>query len=250
MTTISEPFAKKRVLVTGGAKRIGRAIALNLAAAGMDVVIHFKSAKAEALDLFEEITAMGRAAHLVSGDLSDVAAARDLFAEASREAGPIDVLVNSASIFFKSGLLDFSFEALTHEIAVNAFSPLELARAFSAECVDGVIVNLLDSRMNSYDNLHAAYHLSKRMLYDLTRMLALELKPKIRVNGVAPGLILPPPGEPLGYLEAHKKENPLERFGSPEGVAEAVRYLIAAEFVTGQVIFVDGGRHLFGSVYG
>ena len=160
------------------------------------------------------------------------------------------MLVNSASVFNKNGILDFPFEELTHEIAVNAFAPLELARAFANKCEGSAIVNLLDSRMNAYDKRHAAYHLSKRMLYSITRMLALELSPAIRVNAVAPGLILPPPGEAMSYLGAHKGENPLVRHGSPEGVAEAVRYLVTAEFVTGQVIFVDGGRHLKSSVYG
>jgi NAD(P)-dependent dehydrogenase (short-subunit alcohol dehydrogenase family) len=240
----------KRALVTGGARRIGRAIALDLAEGGMDVVIHFKDAKSEAEALVREIEEKGRAAAAVCGDLSDPASASVLFEEAARRAGPIDVLVNNASIFDKSVLLEFSFEELAREISVNAFAPLELARAFSSQCAKGAIVNLLDSRMNSYDRHHAAYHLSKRMLYSITRMLALELAPAIRVNGVAPGLILPPPGEPQSYLTTHKKEYPLKRHGSPEGVAEAVRYLVGAEFVTGQVIFVDGGRHMTSSVYG
>ena len=110
-------------------------------------------------------------------------------------------------------------------------------------------MNMLDCRIVDYDKQHVAYHLSKQMLYQTTRLLALELAPGIRVNGVAPGLILPPSGEEAAFLEARKQTNPLYRVGSESDVVDAVRLLISNEFITGQVIFVDGGRHLRGSVY-
>jgi pteridine reductase len=223
----------RTVLITGAAKRIGRAVALRAAAAGMDVVAR-----------------LGRRIHLVSGDLSSPEAAESLVEESVRTFGSLSALVNSASTFHESGLMDFTLEALEGEIRVNAFSPLVLARALSATASDGCIVNLLDSRVNSYDATHVAYHLSKRMLYSVTRMLAVELAPRIRVNAVAPGLILPPPGHPESYLETHKSENPLKCSGSPEGVADAVQFLIDSDFITGQVIYVDGGRHLNSAVYG
>ena len=232
-------LAKKTALVTGGAKRIGRAIVRGLADRGMDIVIHYNRSDEAAREAVHEVEAKGRRAIAIQADLGDGESASQLIAAAAKEAGPIDVLVNSASVFNKSGLLDFPFEELMREVEVNAFSPLALSRAFAAQGRSGVIINLLDSRMNSYDTTHTAYHLSKRMLYSMTRMLALELAPNIRVNGVAPGLILPPAGARESYLDEHKTENPLNRFGSVEGVAEAVRYLVAAEFVTGQVVYVD-----------
>ena len=133
---------------------------------------------------------------------------------------------------------------------INAWAPFVLGRALARERRGGCIVNLLDSRITDYDAEHAAYHLSKRMLATLTRMMALEFAPRVRVNAVAPGLILPPPGEDDGYLERLKRTNPLERHGEPADVAEAVLFLARSLFVTGQTIFVDGGRHMRGAVYG
>ena len=104
--------------------------------------------------------------------------------------------------------------------------------------------------MVDYDRAHAAYHLSKRMLFTLTRMMALEFAPQIRVNAVAPGLILPPPGQDASFLERMASTNPLGRHGDASDVADAVLFLTGAGFVTGQVIYVDGGRHMKGAVYG
>lgn len=242
-------WQNKTALVTGAGKRIGKAIALRAAAAGMNVVVHYRSSKDAAEAVASEIEETGRRAFPLSADLADPGAAKGLMQEAIRVAGGVDALVNSASIFRKSGLMDFSLAELDEEIRVNAYSPLVLSRAFAAATREGSIVNLLDSRMNSYDEAHVAYHLSKRMLHAATRLLAIELSPRIRVNGVAPGLILPPPGQPTEYLETHKRENPLVRHGTPEGVADAVQFLLESEFITGQIIYVDGGRHLKSAVY-
>jgi len=238
-------------LVTGAGKRLGRATALALARRGHDVLVHYHQSRAEAEAVAEEIRTLGRKAWPVPCDLANPEAAATLVRRAVGMAGPLDVLVNSASVFPNGRVLDFSIEDLDANIRLNAFAPLALARAFAAQGRDaGAIVNFLDSRMTDYDAEHAAYHLSKRMLFSLTRMLALELAPRIRVNAVAPGLILPPPGKGTEYLEERKDTNPLRRFGTSEQVEEAVLFLVANEFVTGQVIFVDGGRHMRGAVYG
>lgn len=244
------PHEGQILLVTGGAKRIGKSIALAAASAGFDVAVHYHTARAEAESLAGEIRGMGRLAFVVEGDLDDATAAERVVTRVFEAAGRLDVLVSSASIFNKSGLLDFSLEELAQEIRINAFSPLVMARAFCARAEGGSIIHLLDSRMNSYDKLHAAYHFSKRMLYDITRLLAIETAPRFRVNAVAPGLILPPPGEPESYLEDHKSENLLHKHGQTEDIARAVLFLIENDFITGQVIYVDGGRNLKSSVYG
>jgi len=152
-----------------------------------------------------------------------------------------------------------TLEALAANVQINALAPLQIARAFARQrglnrttgpFEKGCIVNLLDCRIVDYDANHAAYHLSKRMLFTLTRMMALEFAPEIRVNAVAPGLILPPRGKDDAYLRALAPTNPLNAVGRPEQVTEAVLYLLGADYVTGQVIFVDGGRHMRGTVYG
>jgi len=127
---------------------------------------------------------------------------------------------------------------------------LQLSRALAAQGRSGQVLNLLDCRILSYDAEHAAYHLSKRMLFSLTRMLALELAPRLRVNAVAPGLILPPPGRDEAYLQALARTNPLQRHGGAGDVVRAALFLMQSGFVTGQVIYVDGGHHMTGRTYG
>jgi NAD(P)-dependent dehydrogenase (short-subunit alcohol dehydrogenase family) len=184
-----------------------------------------------------------------------------LILNATAAAGPLDVLVNSASSFPSNRLNEMTLQELHVAVDVNAFIPLVLSREFAREdshensrensrANSRSIVNLLDTRIVDYDREHVAYHLSKRMLFTLTRMMAVEFAPHIRVNAVAPGLILPPPGKDEAYLEAQVNTNPLHRVGKVEDVARAVLFLVRSNFVTGQVLFVDGGRHLRGSMYG
>lgn len=246
----SDSLAGKTALITGAAKRLGRTIALALAQQGVHVVVHFRSSASEAQDTAQALRGCGVRAWTVSADLSDSSAASQLVTRAVDQAGPIDFLINNASIFPSDDLLGFSPDAFHSNMEVNALVPLMAARAFAAQDRQGVIVNLLDSRVTDYDRGHVSYHLSKRTLLAITKMLALELAPQIRVNAVAPGLILPPEGQDEQYLEALASTNPLKRHGEAEDIADAVLFLLRGTFITGQVIFVDGGRHLRGSVYG
>jgi hypothetical protein len=182
--------------------------------------------------------------------LNDPAQARALFDEATRLSGGIDFVVNSASVFPESTLAHFTSDELHHVINVNALAPLMLGRALKESNRPGAIVNLLDCMIADFDRKHVAYHLSKRMLYSLTRMMAVEFAPAVRANGVAPGLVLPPAGKGEEYLASLASTNPLNRYGSAEDVAAAVLFLLKSDFVTGQVIFVDGGRNLRGNMYG
>ncbi|MFQ6099414.1 MAG: SDR family oxidoreductase, partial [Armatimonadota bacterium] len=137
-----------------------------------------------------------------------------------------------------------AFGQIAHDAAVNAYAPLALSRAFASQRVTGRIVNVLDARIRTYDWSHVAYILSKHMLAVLTRMTALDFAPDVTVNAVAPGLILPPPGEDEGYLKRCAESLPLKRHGDTEDVADAVVFLARSNFITGQVIYVDGGHHL------
>lgn len=241
-----ESLTGRTALITGASKRLGREIALTLAAEGVGTVLHHNRSVREADELREEITGQGVPAWTVAGDLADPETAEGLLARAMEVAGPLDILVNNASVFDPGNLEQVAFEDLRLNAAINAWAPLVLSRAFAAQKREGVIINLLDSRLRGYDFGHVAYILSKHLLEVLTRMMALEWAPRLRVNAVAPGLVLPPPGRDHAYLEGLASSLPLKRHGKARDVAQAALFLIRSDFITGQIIYVDGGRHLLG----
>ena len=234
----------KTALITGAGKRIGREIALALAREGANVVVHYRKSAEEAGRLRTELIALGVHAWTVEADFEDMQASRQLFQTALNKAGAIDFLVNSASIFVPGTFDEMDFPGLMRHIQVNTWAPFALSRDFARQVSRGKIVNLLDSRIVGDDRTHLAYIVSKRALSALTEMMAVEFAPAITVNGVAPGLILPPAGKGQDYLDRLSSTVPLKRHGDPGDIADAVLYLLESEFVTGQVIFVDGGRHL------
>lgn len=243
-------LAGKTALVTGAAMRLGHGVSLALAEAGSSVALHYNTSREEAEALAAELVAGGVRAWTFQANLRDSEEAEGLFSRVVDRAGPIDILVNNASIFPEDGLSDLTAKGLAANINVNALSPFLLSRAFAAQGREGCIVNFLDARIVDYDRNHVSYHLSKRMLFSLTRMMALEFAPRVRVNAVAPGVILPPPGKTEEDLERLAETNPMHACGTVQDVAEAVVFLLGSGFVTGQVIFVDGGRHMKGAVYG
>jgi pteridine reductase len=251
MSERDSSWTNATALVTGGGRRLGRAIALGLARAGAAVVIHYGQSAAEADAVAAEARTLSGRAATVQADLAQPDQADTLIARAAQAAGTnITILVNCASIFPADTVRDMTTASLQQNVQVNAMAPLVLARSLAAQPAATDVVNLLDARIVDYDRLHAAYHLSKRMLFTITRMLALELAPAVKVNAVAPGLILPPPGADESFLTQQAHTNPLNRHGSAEDIVAAVMFLLASPFITGQVIFVDGGRHMKGCVYG
>jgi NAD(P)-dependent dehydrogenase (short-subunit alcohol dehydrogenase family) len=235
----------KIALVTGASRRIGRAIAIALAEEGVHIVAHDRRAlEPETIKVCDEVIDCGAKSWRVIADLEKPEEYETLIVRALKTAGALDILINNASLFLPSTLMDVGFGDLTRHMQVNAWAPFVLSREFARLAGRGKIVNLLDTKIIGYDRAHVAYILSKHMLSVLTRMCALEFAPGITVNGVAPGLILPPLGKDENYLEQLARSVPLKRHGGPEDVAKAVVYLLTSDFVTGQVIFVDGGRHL------
>lgn len=234
----------KNALVTGAARRIGRAIALALAREGANVAVHYESSVQEAAELVSEIEGLGVRAVALRADLSDRREQEGLVGRAREALGKLEILVNNASIFPTDTLETVELKSIERNLEINAWAPLALTRAFAAQTERGHVVNLLDSRVSGFDRTHVAYILSKHVLSALTRLTALELAPGIAVNGIAPGLILPPPGEGEEYVDRLAKTVPLQRSGTPEDIAAAALYLVTSEFVTGEVIYVDGGRHL------
>ncbi|MBN2370454.1 MAG: SDR family oxidoreductase [Vicinamibacteria bacterium] len=231
-------------LVTGAAKRLGREIALALARAGANVAIHYGRSEEDARTVVREAEACGVHAWAVRADLSVEEEVRDLVDEAYRLAGPLDILVNSASTFHASDFATFTRADLATSIDVNAWAPLVAARRFVELGGQGHIVNLLDTRVAGFDWRHVAYHAAKTLFALFTRQMALRFAPGVQVNGVAPGSILSPSGQGAEHLERLGRESPLSRVGEPRDVSDAVLFLVATRYVTGQVVFVDGGRHL------
>jgi len=239
----------KTALITGAAKRVGRAMALALAQNGVRTVVHYNHSEQEAAALCREIEGIGVSAWPVKGDLVDPGQTEAVFQEAVERAGAIDILINSASIFDVETIWEMTDESLCRNMRLHTMAALILSRALARQQRSGHIINLLDTRVVSYDKDHAAYHISKRSLLTLTRILALELAPKIAVNAVAPGLILPPALQDETYLDKLAPTTPLQRHGSPADVVEAVLFLLRSRFITGQVIYVDGGYHMRGHLY-
>jgi pteridine reductase len=239
----------KTALVTGAGRRLGRAITLALGRSGVRVAIHYRHSEDEAASLLKEVQGLGSEGWLVAGDLADPAQLETLLAKAVHRCGPIDMLINNASIWPEETLWEVSGESLQAAMQVHAFAPLVLSRDLARQKRPGHIVNILDARVTSYDKGHAAYHISKRALLTLTRMLALELAPGVAVNAIAPGLLLPPEGQDQAYLERLAYTNPLNRYGSPEDATDAVLFLLSSRFITGQVIYIDGGFHMKGHLY-
>jgi pteridine reductase len=237
----------KVALVTGGAVRIGRALALALAGRGAAVAVHYGNSAAAAAETVATIRDSGGRAEAFQADLRDISLADQLIEQAAKRLGRVDILVNSAAVFETEGFYAMTESLWDEQFAANLKAPFFLSRAFARQAGNGrpgQIINIADWRAIRPDPQSIAYSLTKAGIVAMTKGLALALAPNIRVNAIAPGAILPPPGRDEAYLEEIGKRTPLQRHGSTEELAKALLYLVTAEFVTGQVIFVDGGEHL------
>lgn len=257
----------RTALITGAARRIGRETARALAEQGVNLVLHYMRSEGEARELGDLLGRLGVRTWPIQADFRRPDEYGTLVGRARELAGSVDILINNASIFPAGPLDTLTWSELSTNVEVNAWVPLALSRQFAAGLdvkpgllrsagegstapprsrARGSIINLHDTHLEGFDFEHAGYILSKHMLATLTRMLALELAPTLTVNAVAPGLILPPPGADEGYLTKHARQLPLQRHGGPRDIAEAIVFLVRSDFITGQVIYVDGGRHLQG----
>lgn len=237
----------KVALVTGAGKRIGRALALSLGAHGAAVAVHYNRSREEAEEVVALVRNLGSPAMALQADLRDAARAGRLIEETVHAWGQVDILVNSASVFERGTLLDTDEDNWDTHMAVNLKAPFFLCQAFARQAGErqGLqIINITDWRIQRPGISYLAYAISKAGLETLTRSLALALGPRVRVNAIAPGAILPPPEDEGDYFRRLAQRLPLKRTGSPDDVVRAMLYLLTAEFVTGEVILVDGGEHL------
>lgn len=233
-------------LVTGGAVRLGRAISLRLAEAGYDLFVHYNSSAGPAREVGREIEALGRRCVIGQADLSDPRAAVALGTELREAYGRLDLLVNSAANFHATSLLDIDAEEWDRVLDVNLRAPHLLVREFAGLLRDsrGAVVNMADHMGMKPWVTYAHHSVAKAGVIHLTKIQARALAPEVRVNAIAPGLVLAPEELSDEALAREVEATLLKREGTPDDVAEAVLYLASAAYVTGQLLVVDGGGTL------
>ncbi|HEX4097157.1 MAG TPA: SDR family oxidoreductase [Caulobacteraceae bacterium] len=244
---MSDPPTRGVALITGAARRIGKALALTAAEAGYDVAVHHRSGAEEAEAVAAEIRGLGRKAAAFRAELTDEAETSALIVRAAQALGPVTLLVNNASVFLDDRIQTLTRESWDAHIETNLRAPVLLAQTFAAELpkdAEGLIVNMLDQRVLKPNPQFFSYGLSRAALWSATQVLAQALAPRIRVNAIGPGPTLPSIHQTPAEFDAEAHNVALQRRSSPQDVAQALRYLIDARQVTGQMIAVDGGQHL------
>ena len=246
----------KIALVTGGAKRLGRSIALRLAQDGWDVAVHFGQSENDALDTVLSIQRLGRRAVALRADFAEQSQVDTLIAQCVAGLGLPDCVVNSASLFAYDDAAHFSPEQFARHMQINAVAPLTLSRdlyrarleakkiALRAFDHPGVIINLLDQKLANPNPDFLSYTLSKAALYQATTLLAQAYAPELRVVGLAPGLTLISGDQTEQEFKQAHQQTPLGQSSTPEDIVSAVSFLASAHSITGTTLFVDGGQHL------
>lgn len=245
MNPTARPAARGGALITGAARRIGRALALAAAGAGFDVAIHVREAGADSASLAEAITALGRTAVVLAADLADDGPLLGLVARAGEALGPLSLLVNNASLFEDDRLPTLTPASLDAHLSANLRAPLLLTQAFAAQAQAGAqVINILDQRVWKPTPQYFSYAVAKAGLWRATVMSAQALAPDIRVNAIGPGPTLASIHQSPADFAAEAAHTPLQHGAGPGEIAAAMLYLIDALSVTGQMIAVDGGQHL------
>ncbi len=237
----------RNALVTGAGRRIGRAIALDLARAGWAVAVHYNSSAQAAGEVAAEIEAGGGRAVALKAELSDEAQAAALVPDAAAALGPLGCLINNASAFENDSVETADRASWDRHMDANLRAPFVLTQAFARalpEAAGGVVINLLDQRVWNPTPFFLSYTLSKAGLWTLTQTLAMALAPRIRVNGIGPGPALPSARQTPEQFARQCAMMPLGRGTSPAEICAAVRFILAAKAMTGQMIALDGGQHL------
>ena len=243
---ITEPIPTT-ALVTGAGKRVGRAIALDLAHHGWAVAVHYNTSGDDAEAVVAEITGQGGRAVAVQADLSREDQVAALTPQVTEALGPVGALVNNASIFERDDAVTATRESWDAHIETNLRAPFVLTQAFAAQLpadAAGCVINLIDQRVWNLTHTFTSYTVSKAGLWTLTQTLALALAPRIRVNAVGPGPTLPSPRQSQEQFDRQCRSMPLARGTSPHEICEAVRFLLSAPAMTGQMLALDGGQHL------
>ena len=241
---MSKPIQKPTVLVTGAAKRLGQVIALDLAKKGFNIALHYHQSKVDAAKTAQQIYKMGGRCELFSCDLSDSKSTGRLIAEVYKSFPGLNLLINSASIFVPNtfGARDLSlFDA---HWDINFKAPYILSCEFARILKKGQIINFIDTNVVKFQSRYQDYLLTKKALAEFTKMAAVSWGPHIRVNGIAPGMILPSVNQQKDDRALRAKKIPLQKVGHPQNILDTVDFLLKNTYLTGQIIAVDGGEQL------
>lgn len=233
-------------LITGASKRIGKSIAEHLAGKGWNVIIHFNRSAEDAVIQVQQLNEKYPEQQFssVMTDLANSQEVQSLIPGIVSQTGPFQLLVNNASVFDKAYLKHTSEDLYDAQMSVNLKAPFLLIRDFANLCKKGNIINFVDTRVTSNKSKFAAYSLSKKALWELTKMAALELAPEIRVNAIAPGVTLAPVDEGEDYLRKLAQEIPMKQPGGVDPILKSIDYILENEHLTGQLLFADGGENL------
>lgn len=236
---------KDGVLITGAANRIGKEIAFYFASKGYDVAIHYNHSAEESLTTKKEIeTKHGVQCRVFKADFEDRTQTVQLMKEVHSQL-KIKHLINNASLFYENSFSKNSISDFDVFMKINFIAPYLLTQQFSEIVEDtGSIINILDTHISQNQTKHFDYLLSKKFLEIFTKQVAIELAPKIRVNGIAPGIILPPKDKNQEYIDGLAQKIPMKKTGNPHHITHAIDFLIHNPFVTGQIVFIDGGENL------
>lgn len=246
-----------RALVTGAARRLGRAMALYLAQRGHDIAIHYATSSQSAEALAEEVEALGRKAVCLRADLLDEAQLAPLVVESARElGGPLSVLVNNASIFEQDSIATATRESWDRHMMSNLRAPFVLTQAFAAQCpapekdaagepvAQGLVVNMIDQKVRKLTPQHMTYSIAKMGLWAFTKMAAQELGPRVRVNAIGPGPTLQAADQDAAEYQHSRESTVLQRGANLSDITAALGFFLDAPAVTGQLLCIDGGQHL------
>ena len=229
-------------IVTGAAIRIGKAMALHLAAKGFNIALHYH--QSDPSTVIKEINLQGVSCRGYPSDLSNLDEAEQFIPKVLTDFDDVELLINSAANFIQENLEETRMETLIDTLHLNLMSPFLLMRDFKRSINKGMIVNILDERVRKHISTFGSYSVSKVGLRHLTELAAVEWGQTVRVNGIAPGLILPPQGGAPDYLELAVKKVPTHTYGKMENLLQALDYLMENQFVNGDTLFVDGAESL------
>ncbi len=236
----------KVALITGGSTRLGRSISQHLASSGWDLALHYGTSKQAAETVMEELQKSypNQRFFAFQVDFNDIMKTQVLIKSVIWQFECLDLLINNASVFEPGPLRETSAELLVRQTMVNYMAPFILTRDFANQVAQGQIINITDTRISNNKFEHLSYSLSKKSLWELTKMAALELAPRFRVNAIAPGAALPPKGEDLKYLEEVAAKTPMKIPSRVLPILKSIDYIIDNQDLTGQLLFCDGGAHL------